>query len=1701
MAHLKKFLGIFITYFVITICDSAKINTPRVLLPWFENLNVNFTFEIIEGGCYTWSLSRDDIIDIEPLHDDTWGHCSRSARVSVSKTSVPPGLVIILAEDVTTGEILRGDVDIDKINSLKILSTTRDLYLEEAPEAFEVVAYDETGNKFTTLEGVNFTWTIRNVGNNQDQEPLVVLVRWSDTDYEAPKGVAELESQGLHSYSVLLYGQAMGEALVTVCLQHICTDLNLRVVASVVLLPATAFIVPGDTLHYKVVRAQAGRLNVQDIADTLYNIKVPDTSVAILEDNISLVRGTQIGTSSVYLMSGATNVATATLSVVEPYSIRVTIRPSNILVHGEVFVIHCVVFDEDGHAITAGQEMLIRLSVDGEANVDLIQSTENGTITDAIAQNAGDFTVTARLYSIAGRTTSKKIEGQVSAVVVDPLEIVPPELFVAWTDTIQDIQLNHRGGGNEEVTWSESETSNSALSLDPSGLLNVRGEGQLDVRVHLTKYPYIRATGRVVSAAPELLRVSSSGRARAGRPHALHVALVAAHPASGLLYNFHRCNCGSFAVSVLEGPEPQNITSATWIEPVEGACCVLEARWAARGVSTLRVARGAASDRARVAVRAAPALLWPARAVLLLGATLPVVADGETLSAVSTEARIATLVTRDKAPPIRYPDAQLFTVSCRRKGDTHVELVSQFGQEREAARLDVSCASHVARARLEPPDAPGNCSAGPRIWLRPGQEVQVKVTLLDAIGREILDEQGPSVSWDIQPNHVGVEYRSSDRLFVETNPEFAPVPVPQKYYQLVAATEQAIGWSGVLKATIPDTTATIPVKVVAPLKCDSVKVNIAWESESVPNIATITGGSGKYAVEVPKGVTATVEGGVLSANVPAPGSYDLQVIDLCVSGEKLIIEVNIEEVLSVEVSTARAVCVDACVSISALVKGISYRYLSSTKEPEWKTTGQIFVKNGSLCGMKEGSGRVRASLGGVWSPEVEVAVFPPLRAEPERARVPVGGRVQLRRGGGPPAHLAAPRYRLAAGGDHALVSSSGLVQGVSTGTARVKLVALDITNVEIASAEAEIEVVPITNLRVRAATQTLLVGQPGPVWVHSEGLSAAALSTLQPPPRVTWGLRDPTSARLYTTHIDDLLERSVAEGLSVRLVPLKPGVITLDVRVRNMGQMAETRSWDSTIEILGISDIRASVEGLSRDLVPGDRLSLAVGAMVRLKSLPRGTWSAYEDGAFEINGNGEVRAIKPGHGVIVVKHKDDRNNIDRETVVHVEVQVPQYCTASAAGEGDGVRLVLRGAAGRALLAPQAHAALAAHSAHAAHSALGNELVITGLEATGAFMSFQSTIGGVTVSDEVWVTPSDVSTNRIVATGSWAICLEGVGWRAPPRVSLYPRAGITLAVLDGDEPASHTLRLERPPSTWVVQQTSVQHMEFLAGEWPSSLVPLSIQGNRVTSGPLLCTEEQKYMLDGIKVELPYSCHTKSPHTAEAVLDIPSGQLGCSIITANQITEASEVELCAEWGVSRTCTKVQLLPPIKLSHSKVSLLNPPTTFTINGHPQALKLVRLTTSPGLKVDVNTNDGEIKVLVKSETATCGMGWVNVISKLTSQEVKVEVERECDIACGTLLGALFTLILPYLPTLITVIAVAAGYLYVQSRMNGKVQIRMPMEPNQTVIPETPPMRTRTWSRSPYAAMGPSTPVYGDTSVLPDASFSPNSTRTHSRFL
>lgn len=47
---------------------------------------------------------------------------------------------------VESGQILRCDVVIDSLHSIEIVTTTRVLYLEDAPEVFEVMAKNDQGN-------------------------------------------------------------------------------------------------------------------------------------------------------------------------------------------------------------------------------------------------------------------------------------------------------------------------------------------------------------------------------------------------------------------------------------------------------------------------------------------------------------------------------------------------------------------------------------------------------------------------------------------------------------------------------------------------------------------------------------------------------------------------------------------------------------------------------------------------------------------------------------------------------------------------------------------------------------------------------------------------------------------------------------------------------------------------------------------------------------------------------------------------------------------------------------------------------------------------------------------------------------------------------------------------------------------------------------------------------------------------------------------------------------------------------------------------------------------------------------------------------------------------------------------------------------------------------------------------------------------
>ena len=79
--------------------------------------------------------------------------------------------------------MLRCDVIVDTPRSLLIATTTREIYVEEAAEEFELIARDDEGNQFISLDGVAFQWTVKPVGGGGGQ-PVIRIQPFAESSYD-----------------------------------------------------------------------------------------------------------------------------------------------------------------------------------------------------------------------------------------------------------------------------------------------------------------------------------------------------------------------------------------------------------------------------------------------------------------------------------------------------------------------------------------------------------------------------------------------------------------------------------------------------------------------------------------------------------------------------------------------------------------------------------------------------------------------------------------------------------------------------------------------------------------------------------------------------------------------------------------------------------------------------------------------------------------------------------------------------------------------------------------------------------------------------------------------------------------------------------------------------------------------------------------------------------------------------------------------------------------------------------------------------------------------------------------------------------------------------------------------------------------------------------------------------------------------------
>ncbi|XP_017061137.1 nuclear pore membrane glycoprotein 210 [Drosophila ficusphila] len=582
--------------------DAARLNHPRVLLPIFEEKAINFTLEVDEPNCYKWSSSRQDLISVMPIYNG-FSECAYQAVVTVRTHERRRNTAIVFAEEMQTGETLRSDVIVDAVASLNVRTATRQLYLEEAPAMFELHAFDEQGNEFFTLEGIEFDWEISEPGSNKPA--AMRYLTFTDSPYHTvPSALEKFEADGTKGYMILLEGINTGTAKVTIAMpqaeyRHVRPiEVYISVLANIIIEPSEVAILAGDSVSFRILQLKMDRLHVID--NMQYYLEVEDASVAYLRGNSAT--GVAVGRTQVFLrdrnMADSDTTAkgpSALLTVAEPVRLGISLLPhlNWVTVQGEHHEIALDLFAADGQKITLGSRYSISSEID-ESLFSIVQRTRNGSRLFGEARKEG-------ITEVYG--SYKDLSVQAELQIFEELHLMPTKVVLPYDpNSVKPLKLQfHASGGDNNYAWYSGNPQ--VLQIDAQGLAtteirDVRNSfvpqgvdgsfaAQTTVKVALTKNQQISRLAQIYFLPPYRLQIKRSNFETALKDYVhVHVGVYARINNSDVPYT--SCENLHFQLD-LSQPILQLESNEELKEIVPEACRVLRLRATAVGSTSLRV--------------------------------------------------------------------------------------------------------------------------------------------------------------------------------------------------------------------------------------------------------------------------------------------------------------------------------------------------------------------------------------------------------------------------------------------------------------------------------------------------------------------------------------------------------------------------------------------------------------------------------------------------------------------------------------------------------------------------------------------------------------------------------------------------------------------------------------------------------------------------------------------------------------------------------------------------------------------------------------------------------------------------------------------------------------------------------------------------------------------------------------------------------
>ncbi|XP_011169055.1 nuclear pore membrane glycoprotein 210 [Solenopsis invicta] len=832
-------VGVVATLRVAPVSTTHRLNVPRVLLPVFNNFAVNFTLEVTDGGCYKWSTSRLDIIQLIPINENFDRTCSPAISIQTITRDLTRNTAIVLAEDINTGHFLRCDVIVDAIFSLNLITTTRELYIEDIPEAFEVRAYDEHGNEFTTLAGIEFVWTIgdankRMPSDGKSTSNVLRFMTYEESQYERPVSIATLDSVGKKGHIVLIEGVRTGTAKVSVRLPHSeyeyvpSIELELVVIANLIIIPPEITIMAHDSFRYKIMHTRQGRLEEISLPLSQYYLEAENPDILEIDNDRDVAYGRELGRTKVLLHDKNVReeypviLPSAMVNVHEVAYISLSVLPNRnwglILGHAHEIVVE--LYDNKDHKFYIGEGVEVSMRID-EQYLEPKAITQNGTYAVVIPITCGTTIVEATLRGIIDERGKRiAFEPQLSTkaelTIHTPVKVQPRVLAVPW-DVVNksrfDIMLKASGGDGSYV-WSSRQPS--ILAVSQNGGIKILSAGTAEVVVTMARNHYNRDTARIHVLSPVKLKIIEYNmEAAIGEPIHLHVALY------GVLINgsdakevpFSDCKDVDFEVHI---PDVNFVRSYDKnVQPVGAACAVISLmNYRGVGTTDVTIAYNAnnndvidhyLTDNVTVSAYEPLAAIHPENkeSLLAVGASRYVVFKGGPLPWTNKSqdySREIHLSNEQIAEVAEYEDSlsgpfdrAVFKVICRALGKTaltytvsNVPLFLNCRRTHASETIEIVCGK--PRYIYLQPEFRGshdkNCPIGQntdKIIAHSDKRLKIAVIVKDQDGKRFDNITSLNVEWNLKPSGSGtVEIQSSmmEETWTDMN-----VVLPKNHYQ------------------------------------------------------------------------------------------------------------------------------------------------------------------------------------------------------------------------------------------------------------------------------------------------------------------------------------------------------------------------------------------------------------------------------------------------------------------------------------------------------------------------------------------------------------------------------------------------------------------------------------------------------------------------------------------------------------------------------------------------------------------------------------------------------------------------------------------------------------------------------------------------------------------------------------------------------